>query len=222
VRSLDDRYACAVTGGIADGETPPSARTRTSKLLIEAAREQLREGAPMTVAAVAARAHVSRATAYRYFANNEGVMLAATVPPDQPAGLHGELSSMPGSDALPLAERAAVLVRSTAIWAFEHETELRAVLALTLLPESRRHGVTRRGITNRSAWIAELLNGLPPSVSATARHRLSAALVPLFGADAVVWTTDVANWSQKEAPDLLAWMAETLTAATVDSCDIDV
>jgi hypothetical protein len=50
---------------------------------------------------------VSRATAYRYFPNNESVVLHA---------------------------HAAELMRTTAALAFDHETELRTVLWLSLNP----------------------------------------------------------------------------------------
>jgi AcrR family transcriptional regulator len=46
--------------------------------LTVAARAQLRDGGPMTVDAVAARAAVSRATAYRHFLNNDAVLWWAT------------------------------------------------------------------------------------------------------------------------------------------------
>lgn len=170
----------------------------------------------MTVAAVAERAHVSRATAYRYFNNNEGVLLAATVPPDQPRGLTAEDIPLPAeNENVPVADLAAKLVRDTALWAFEHEAELRAVLALTLAPDSKQHGITRKGITHRASWVQDLLNALPASVPKSARERLAASLMPLFGADAVVWTTDVAELEHEQAVEVLCWMAQTLTTATI-------
>ncbi len=54
-------------------------RQRTMRLLREAARELLRTGGPLTVPAAAELAGVSRATAYRYFPNNDSVVLHATM-----------------------------------------------------------------------------------------------------------------------------------------------
>jgi Bacterial regulatory proteins, tetR family len=54
--------------------------------------QQLREGGPTTVAAVAARARVSRATAYRHFLNNDAVALHRQARPGVQAGdrvVHG-------------------------------------------------------------------------------------------------------------------------------------
>lgn len=73
----------------------------------------------------------------------------------------------------------------------------------------------RRGPTNRGRWIDELLKGLPPNVSSAAHRRLAAALMPLFGSDAIVWTTDLAELPRDEAIEVLAWMAKALIAATL-------
>ena len=54
-------------------------KERTMRLLREAARELLRTGRPLTVPAAAELAGVSRATAYRYFPNNDAVVLHATM-----------------------------------------------------------------------------------------------------------------------------------------------
>jgi hypothetical protein len=39
---------------------------------------------------------------------------------------------------------------------------------------------------------------------------------PLFGADAVVWTTDIAQLDHDDALDVLAWMATALVDATLN------
>jgi hypothetical protein len=73
----------------------------------------------------------------------------------------------------------------------------------------------RRGATNRARWIFALLQGLPADVPPAARERLAAALIPLFGADAVVWTTDMTDLPRDQAIELLAWMAQALISATL-------
>jgi AcrR family transcriptional regulator len=167
----------------------------------------------MTVAAVAARAGVSRATAYRYFVSNDAVTVWATRP----------MSAEPGAAETPatpepeeLGDRAARLVRDQGVWAFEHERELRALLALSLAPDAEQRGVSRRGRMRRSQWIEDgLLNHLPDSITAAHRARLAAALTPLFGSDAVVWTQDAAELDRDQALDLMAWIARTLVEATI-------
>jgi hypothetical protein len=65
-------------------------------------------------------------------------------------------------------------------------------------------------VATRSA----LLEGLPPDVLPAAPDRRAAALIPPFGSDAVVWTTDIAQLPRDQAIELLAWMAQAHIAAT--------
>jgi AcrR family transcriptional regulator len=194
-----------------DPATPASRRMRERLTL--AASAQLRDGGPMTVDAVAARAQVSRATAYRHFLNNDAVLLWATRPLQDAMDLEPLSTGTDGG--ADLADRAEALIRSTAHWAFDHERELRAVLAVSLAESSAERGLTRRGRMQRDRWIDGLLSGLPSDVSPAGRSRLRAALMPLFGADAVVWTRDVADLSVSDAVDVLAWMARTLVTAVL-------
>src|SRR5919199_4436622 len=110
---------CPVPGSV-KRSGGPSARERTAQLLEQTARAQLRDGGEMTVAAVAERAGVSRATAYRYFIGNDAVTVWATRP----------MSAEPGAAEMPatpepeqpeaLGDRAARLVRDQGVWAFQH------------------------------------------------------------------------------------------------------
>ena len=81
-----------------DTGTLSGPRSRTMRLLREAARELLRTGGPLTVPAAAELAGVSRATAYRYFPNNDSVVLHATMsladnPLDDPDWASGAVAS---------------------------------------------------------------------------------------------------------------------------------
>lgn len=202
-----------VTTGVNGREPGTPASRRMRERLTAAARAQLRDAGSMTVDAVAARAGVSRATAYRHFLNNDAVLLWATRPLHDAIGTEQLNWGTDGDGDLP--DRAEAMIRTTAHWAFDHERELRAVLAVSLAQNSAERGLTRRGRMERDRWIDELLSGLPSDVSLTARSRLRAALMPLFGADAVVWTRDVADLSVTEAIDVLAWMARTLVTAVL-------
>ena len=61
----------------------------------------------------------------------------------------------------------------------------------------------------------EMLNYFPDDITAEHRTRLAAALTPLFGSDAVVWTQDAAQLDQEQSLDLMAWIARTLVEATI-------
>lgn len=198
--------------GSSDPDVRPSPKERTRRLLRQAAQDLLRSGQPLTVPAVAKLAGVSRATAYRYFPSNESVVLHATM----------AMAVDPIADATPTAgapaeldARATELIRTTADWAFDHEAELRTMLWLSLNPDTEKQR-PRRFMTNRDRWISSLLQGLPDDVPPAARERLAAALTPLFGSDAIVWTTDLAGLSREQAVDLLVWMARALIAATLN------
>jgi AcrR family transcriptional regulator len=187
-------------------------------LLSEAARELLRTGGPLTVQATADVAGVSRATAYRYFPNNDSVVVHATMPLVDGASLQQQppdldLSDRPAPQDLP--GQASTLVRSMGEWAFDHEHELRTFMRLSLGPPGTDK-IDRRASTNRRTWIATLLEGLPDHVPQDARDRLSIALIPLFGADAVIWSTDIAGVPRETALDVMAWMAATLVQATLN------
>jgi len=174
--------------------TRPSPKERTRRLLAEPACELLRTGAPHTVQAAAELAGVSRATAYRYFPSDDAVLMHATMPLIEDAGQRLQLPDPTTTEDTPvqdLPDQASELVRTMARWAFDHQNELRTLLRLSLAPE-RATRIPRRGNTNRDKWIAALIEGLPLHVSQAARDRLAVALVPLFGDDAVVWSTDIA------------------------------
>lgn len=182
-------------------------------------KELLRTGKPLTVQALAEETGTSRATVYRYFPSNDSVVLNATMPLTDnplidPTWSYGN-DGIQNHSNLDVAERAASLVKVMGNWAFDQERELRTVLALSLAPESKRLGLSREGKTNRHRWIASLLADLPAHVDERARERLGQSLTPLFGADAVVWITDVAGLDREKGLDLLQWMASSLVRATL-------
>lgn len=220
---VSERDVCII-GVVSQAVNPqsrrPSARDRTAALLTQAARAQLLQGAEMTVAAVAERAGVSRATAYRYLVNNDAVLLWAAMPvlSDVAASdeTHGADDPLAEPSALSPAARAERLVRTRGEWAFEHIRELRAVLATSLAPNSQETGVFRQGKMRRSQWIEDsLLRHLPDYVTDDQRRRLALALIPLFGSDMVVWTADAAELERDEALEVIAWIARSLVEATL-------
>ncbi len=75
-------------------------RRRTRKDLLRAAAELLREGARPTLAEVAERAMLSRATAYRYFSSIEALLAEAPidgVAPDPSMFADDRAASPPGA-----------------------------------------------------------------------------------------------------------------------------
>ena len=100
---------------------------RTRAALIDAASRLLAGGRPATVEEAAEAAGVSRATAYRYFANQRALLVAAH-PEIAATSLLGE--GAPGDPHERLDRTIAELIRLTV----DTEPELRTMLRLSLEP----------------------------------------------------------------------------------------
>ena len=175
---------------------------RTRRALIAAADELWAEGRVPTVADVAERAQVGRATAYRYFPTQEALLVETTFLGDQDA--LRAIPELAGSIDDP-AERVAEAVRSGADWTLGREARLRMILRASLDPS----GETKRPARRRK-YIAELLASAKDELPEETYGRLSAALTLLFGIDPIVSLTDNSDLSREEIPAVLAWTAEAL------------
>ena len=122
-------------------KTRPRQTERTRRALIAAADELFAQGQVPTVAAVAERAQVGRATAYRYFPTQEALLLEATFLGDSEA-----LRALPEltRETDDPAEGVAEAVRRGAEWTLERETRLRMVLRASLDPASDARRPDRR------------------------------------------------------------------------------
>lgn len=173
-------------------------------MLADAAEELVSDGERLSLSAVAARAGVSRATAYRYFPSVDALVVELS--------LRGAGGALAGIDfdalaALSLPDAAEHLVRRMGHWAFDNEAALRLVLHASVLPNA----ATVRPAYRRS-WIHDLLAPCRDRLSLTDYKRLSAALTLLFGADAIVCLRDIAGLDRDESIETLAWAARQLTS----------
>jgi AcrR family transcriptional regulator len=186
------------------GRTQQKARTREA--LVQATRELLAEGGNPTVEQTADRARVSRTTAYRYFPNQRS-MLAATYPE---IGRESLLGTTPPDDP---RERLRIVVQDFTAQIVDHEPELRAALRLSLDPDSTTGLPLRQG--RAIGWIEDALEPLRANVPAAAVHRLALAIRATTGIEALVWLTDIAGLSTRDAIDLMQSSAQTLLEATL-------
>jgi AcrR family transcriptional regulator len=173
------------------GRTRQKERTRAA--MVAAARALLAEGVTSpTVEQAADRARVSRTTAYRYFLNQHALLLA-TFPSLEAKSLLGEA---PPDD--PLA-RLDLVTASIARQLIDHEPEMRTMLRLALeAPRGRPPDLPlRKG--RAIAWIEDALAPLRPRLSATEVRRIAVAIRATIGIEPLVWLTDIAGLSQKEA-----------------------
>lgn len=181
------------------GRTRQKARTRQA--LVDATRELLAEGSTPTVEQAADRAQISRTTAYRYFANR-GELLAATFPDI-------ERTSLVGADApADRQERFDLIIDRFVGHVIEYEPELRAQLRLALAPELHgdAHLPLRRG--RAITWLEDAV--VPFGLSPRDVRRLAIAIRAATGVEALVWMTDVAGLSRREAAQIMRSSARAL------------
>lgn len=180
---------------------------RTRRALLAAADEIFAEGRVPTVAAVAERADVARATAYRYFPTQEALLLDASF-----LGESEPLRSLPGlaDEIADPRERLAEAVRRGAAWTLERETRLRAILRTSLDPEQEVNRPARR-----RAYIAQLLADVHDRLAPDAYERLAGSLTLLFGIDPIVSLKDNGDVELERIPDVLAWTAYALVDAAL-------
>jgi AcrR family transcriptional regulator len=175
--------------------------------LIAAADEIFAEGRFPTVADVAERADVARATAYRYFPTQEALLLETTFLGDsEPLRSLSDLAR----EIEDPAERVAEGVRRAAQWTLGREAKLRAILRMSLDPANDvRRPARRRG------YIAELLGPTLKELSPKARERLVGSLTLLFGIDPIVAICDNSDVDPAQIPDMLAWAARELVSSAL-------
>jgi AcrR family transcriptional regulator len=188
------------------GRTQQKGRTR--KALIEAARQLLAEGVTPTVERTADRAEVSRATAFRYFANQRG-LLVATYPNLEEASLLGA-----AAEEDPLVRLDAV-TEELARRILEYEQELRAHLRLSLEPAAAQSDELPLRQGRAIGWIDDALSPLRDRIPARDLRRLVLAIRATLGIEAMVWLTDVGGVSREEAVDIMRSSARTLLRSAI-------
>jgi AcrR family transcriptional regulator len=188
-------------------------RARTYLALLEAAMELIRTGIMPSVAQVAARADVSRATAYRYFPSRSK-LIAAVV--DASLGpVRTTASRHEGG-----RERVMELFDHTFPRFKEYETEMRAALQLALEHRAlERAGMLeeepyRRG--HRVRILAQALSPFEGQIPKPLIRRLHRALSTIYGYEAYLVLKDIWNAPDREVEATVRWMAKALIDATIN------
>ena len=185
-------------------------KNRTRRALLDAAAALMAEGTEPAIEAVAERAGVSRATAYRYFASAEALALEAT--------LDSSLDVEVSPDGWPddPAERTARVQRRLHAHAREHEAQLRLFLASALRLQVESGGEAEVRMGRRLPMLEAALAPVRDALGPEAYDRLVCALVPLLGIDALVALRDICGLPYEEADDVMGWAVRTLVAAALD------
>ena len=191
-------------------------KQRTRAALVQAARGLLEQGRTPTIADVAEAALVSRATAYRYFATQEHllldvvlersideidrIVLAAAGSPDASARVDGLVSAVQ-------AEIAA------------NEAGFRKLLELSVgQSTSDRPTVASIRGERRREWIRQALDPIAAEIDGDSLRLLTSALALCVGAEAFLVLRDLCGLEPEEADATLRWAARALvtTARNAD------
>ncbi|WP_077049008.1 TetR/AcrR family transcriptional regulator [Pseudomonas sp. KK4] len=179
-------------------------RSRTRQALIDAAIALRDEGHNPTVAEVAERAMVSRATAYRYFPSSEALISETAADRDlQPL----ENFWRPGDDPVKGIGQAANAVNTLLI---EDEIALHVMERsfMTVWLESESHEALRPG--RRMNYIEPIVDSLRDVLSPRARKRLKQALSIVMGTEALIAVRDIGGASVDESLSAAGWAARAL------------
>ena len=187
-------------------------KARTRAALVSAARDLLEEGTPPTVEEAAAAASISRATAYRYFRNQQALLVAA----------HPEVetTSLMGADAPDdPAERLDRAVVGLAEIIIEAEPSYRTMLRLSLEDDAEDRGelALRRG--RRYLWLEDALAPLQGRLRPDEWARLVHGVAAVAGIEALVTLVDLGKLSRERALDVMRWAAQALLEAALAEAD---
>lgn len=197
---------------------PPEApergvRAATFRLLLDTAMSIIQQdGHIPSVAEVAVRSKVSRATAYRYFASRSALVTAVI---DSSLGPVRSLASDNPSGR----ERVHELFRQTFPRFKEFEPQLRAAAQLSLEQWAlERAGLLeeepyRRG--HRVRILQHAIAPLAPALTPALRDRLHHALSVVYGIEPYVILKDIWGLPDREVERIAMWMADALIDAAL-------
>ncbi len=181
-------------------------KRRTRDALVEATREIIASGVDPTVEDAAARAGVSRTTAYRYFGDQRALLLAA----------HPEIAAkslLPEKPPTEAAARLDLVVREFTTLILGTEAQQRTMLRLSLEPDASARGSLPLRQGRAIGWITEALEPLVPELGAARVHRLAVSIRSAIGIEALVWMTDIAGLSREDAVKSMRWSAQAMLSA---------
>jgi AcrR family transcriptional regulator len=200
---------------LSKAETTPVAATaarngpkaRMWRLLLREAGAMLCDGETPSVAEVAARAGVSRATAYRYFPSRSKLINA--VVEDSLGPVRRLASTTPDG-----RERIRELFAQTFPRFKEYEPQLRAALLLSLEHGAQERAGTlaeepyRRG--HRVKILSHAAAPLKPKLGKKGFDRLVRALSVIYGIEGYVVLRDIWGSSNREIESIVRWIADAL------------
>jgi AcrR family transcriptional regulator len=188
-------------------------KQRTRQALIDAARELMARGITPKVDEAAANAFISRTTAYRYFPNQRALLIAA----------HPEIEARSLLPEVPPADpeaRLDIVIQSFLRLIVDTEPQQRTMLRLSLDPEPSVRGELPLRQGRAIGWISEALAPLGSRMSKAEVRRLAVAIRSAAGIEALVWLTDIAGLSRKQAVEVMRGSARALLRSALADLDV--
>jgi AcrR family transcriptional regulator len=182
-------------------------KLRTRMAIVEACREVIRSGGPVTMPAVARAALVSEPTAYRYFPDLTSLLTAA-LPGMWPSPAEALEPIAASADPV---ERVAFASEFFLRLVLRYQGAVRAMISATITrPELAAHRPGMRfGLINQALDPIGGTLPLPPERLAQLKHDLAA----IISAEALFSLTDLCRLTPDDAMGSLVRTATTITAA---------
>lgn len=195
---------------MADTAGRPNQRRRTRKDLLDAATRLMRQGRKPSLEEVAEEALVSRATAYRYFASIDALLVEAALDVAIPTA-DDVLRGAPANDAIARVEKVDAAFETMML---ANEPGLRMMLAQSLQRSLvEEGGKLPRRQNRRSPLIEAALASSKKEFSATDYQLMTRALALVIGTEAMVVFKDVLQVSDAEARRVRRWAIRALVDA---------
>jgi AcrR family transcriptional regulator len=193
-----------------EGRTHQKQRTRQA--LVDVAKNLVAQGMTPTVEEAAAGAAVSRATAYRYFPNQRALLAAA----HPETGASSLLPANPPDDP---QQRVALVVEAFTKIIAATEPQQRTMLHLSLVADDdeRRSLPLRQG--RAIGWLTEALEPAREHLGDDGVRRAALAIRTATGIEALIWLTDIAGLSRRQAIELMRWTASAICRTALADAD---
>jgi len=200
---------------VTEAPKPPArgVRASTFQLLLDTGMQLIQQaGHVPSIAEIAVRSNVSRATAYRYFPSRSALITAVIDRSLKP--VRSFTSDSPDGRA-----RVHELFVETFPLFKEFEPQMRAAIQLTLEQWAlKRAGLLeeetyRRG--HRVRILAHALEPLAPILPPRLHARLHRALSIIYGIEPYVILKDIWGLSDREIERIALWMADAMVEATL-------
>ena len=188
-------------------------KLRTRRALLAAARDLMDEGIDPSIDAIAERAMVSRATAYRYFANVDQLILEATLDATLDVDAVGDDAPSALSD-VPM--RVGHVQARLFDHARENETQFRLFLSSANKAWVESGGEVELRSGRRLGMIEKALAPARDALDEATYERLRDALAGMMGIESLTMMRDICELEPDAAKATMNWAVQTLVRAVLE------